>query len=160
MSMNRAIRMKSVSVIVHKQDQKCCHVVNITVHSVSITWTVWMTVTVLKYRMLHFLCMPYIHFKSTNLHITVYGILIKRDWIGFTDTLLLVVWPKNTLQRHCDIEKKKKYGHKVKNTNYCNKALLLHAALYEELQRTGLSLVDRHSLVKVLAQSMANLQEV
>ncbi len=39
--------------------------------------TVWMTVTVLKCRRLHFLCMPYIHFKSTNLHITVCGMLIE-----------------------------------------------------------------------------------
>ncbi len=40
--------------------------------------TVWMTVTVLKCRRLHFLCtMPYIHFKSTNVHITVCGYI---DW--------------------------------------------------------------------------------
>ncbi len=30
-------------------------------------------------------------FKSTNVHITVCGILIERDWIGFTVTLLLVI---------------------------------------------------------------------
>ncbi len=63
-----------------------------------------MTVSVLKCRMLHFLCMPYIQFKSTNLHTTVCVVLIERDWIGLT------------VQRHCDIEKKKKYGHKGENT--------------------------------------------
>ncbi len=67
--------------------------------------TVWMIITVLKCRRLHFLCMPYSHFKSTNLHITVCGewILIERDWIGFTVTLLLVIYIKKqkTLQRHC-----------------------------------------------------------
>ncbi len=55
---------------------------------------------------LHFLCMPYIHFKSTHLHITVCGILIEKDWIWFTDTDMI---------RHCEIEKKNKYGHKGEN---------------------------------------------
>ncbi len=47
-----------------------------------------------------------------------------KDWIWFTVTLLLVVWPKkkqknthththtHTLQRQCEIEKKNKYGWK------------------------------------------------
>jgi len=37
--------------------------------------------------------MPYIHFKSTNVHttVTVRELLIEADWIGFTVTLLLVV---------------------------------------------------------------------
>ncbi len=41
-------------------------------------------------------CTSYVCYKlnpkqSTNLHITVCGILIERDWIGFTVTLLQVV---------------------------------------------------------------------
>ncbi len=44
------------------------------------------------------------HFKSTNLHTTVCGVLIERDWIRFT------------VQHHCDIEQKKEYGHKGENT--------------------------------------------
>lgn len=71
------------------------HIVNITLQSVSITrsklTTVCITVTVLKYRRLHFSCMPLILFKSTNVHITVCGILIEKDWILFTVTRLLVV---------------------------------------------------------------------
>ncbi len=58
-------------------------VVIITVHS-----TIWMTVTVLKCRRLHFSCMPYIHFKSTHLHITVYGILIERDLLEYSYTFI------------------------------------------------------------------------
>ncbi len=58
-------------------------VVNITVHS-----TIWMTVTVLKCRRLHFSCMPYIHFKSTHLHITVFRILIERDLLGYSYTFI------------------------------------------------------------------------
>ncbi len=52
--------------------------------------TVWMRVTVLKCRRLHFLCMPYIHFKSTNLHITACGILIERDCFEMFE--LLRIW--------------------------------------------------------------------
>jgi len=49
-----------------------------------------MTVTVLKCTKLHFFCMPYIPFESTHLHTTVCELLIERDWIGFTVTLLVV----------------------------------------------------------------------
>ncbi len=46
--------------------------------------TVWMTVTALKFRKLHFLCMPYIHFKITH---DVCGILIEKDCFK-----LLFIW--------------------------------------------------------------------
>ncbi len=52
--------------------------------------TVWMRVTVLKCRRLRFLYMPYIHFKRTNLHITVCGILIERDCFEMFE--LLMIW--------------------------------------------------------------------
>ncbi len=51
--------------------------------------TVWITVTVLKCRRLHFLCMPH-PFKSTHLHITVSGILIERDCFKMFE--LLRIW--------------------------------------------------------------------
>ncbi len=106
--------------------------------------TVWMIITVLKCRRLHFLCMPYSHFKSTNLHITVCGewILIERDWIGFTVTLLLVIYikkQKNITTSLCpylfffSISQRRKYKIRKANTG---RALDLHAALYEEFQRT------------------------
>ncbi len=88
--------------------------------------TVWMTVTVLPYRRLHYLSITYIHFKSTNLDITVCGILIEKDWIWFTVRLLLVVWPKNQqkkhhpkmiIQSHCEIENKNTYRHKGEKKN-------------------------------------------
>ncbi len=49
-----------------------------------------MTVTVLKLRQQRFLGMPYIHFKSTHLHITVCGILIERDFFEMFE--LLRIW--------------------------------------------------------------------
>ncbi len=57
--------------------------------------TVWMTVTVLKCRRL-LLCMPYIHFKSTNLHITVCGILIERDCFEMFELLRIWSIPKKS----------------------------------------------------------------
>ncbi len=91
-----------VSLFTNKIVKKLSHVINITVLSVSITWCKlrqqfgWQSL----YWRLHFLCITYIRFKSTNLHITVCGILIEKDWIWFTVRLLLVVWPKNQQKKH------------------------------------------------------------
>ncbi len=91
-----AIRMTSPCVIEDKTVKLLSHVVNITVYSLSITWcnyymaTVWMTVTVYwNSERLRFLCMTYIHFKSTK-HFTVRGILIVRDCFEMFE--LLRIW--------------------------------------------------------------------
>ncbi len=58
---------------------KCLVMLSISVYYLMYGITVWITVTVLKCRRLHNLCMAYIHFKSYNLHITVRGIFIVGD---------------------------------------------------------------------------------
>lgn len=69
---------------------------------------------------------------------------LKKNWTGFTVTLIPVVCQKKkmTLQYHCDIEMKKTRGTKGKIQNQKGKhrkhplggTLYLHAALCEELQ--------------------------
>ncbi len=86
-----------VSLSTDKTVKLLSHVVNITVYSLSITWcnlqymaTVWMTVTVYWHaERLRFLCMPYIHFKSTK-HFTVCGILIVRDCFEMFELFLFL----------------------------------------------------------------------
>jgi len=82
--------------------------------------------------------MPYIHFKSTNVHttVTVRELLIEADWIGFTVTSGLIKNPKTkqkTLQYYCDIENKKKYGQKGENTTLERQTQARTLRLYAEL---------------------------
>ncbi len=95
MSMNRSVPSEwkvLVSLFTNNIVQMFSHVVNITVLSVNITWCkLWQQFGwQLLYWRLHFLCMPYIYFKSTNLHITVCGILIERDCFKMFE--LLRIW--------------------------------------------------------------------
>ncbi len=157
-----------VSLFTNKIVKMLSHVVNITVHSVSITWCkLWQQFRWQLMQKASYVC--HIHFKITNLHITVCGDI---DWkrldrihsYTFTSDLT----KKKTLQCHCDIEKKEicengeqRRKYKIRKANR-GRALLLHAALYEEFQRTGLSLIYILFISESQdspAQSMANLQK-
>ena len=90
-----AIKMKSPCVIVHKQESKCLVMLSVKQCTLLVLPDVnYGNILDESYCIEQYaicLCMPCIHFKSTNLHITVCGILIERDCIEFLVTLLLVV---------------------------------------------------------------------
>ncbi len=99
------------------------HVVNIALHSVSITWCkLWQQ---FGWQLLYWNaegCTSYLcHISIWKVHITVCGILIEKDWIWFSYTftsgLTKKKKKKHTLLRHCEIEKKNKYVHKGENKN-------------------------------------------
>ncbi len=79
-----------VSLFTNKIVKMLNHVVNITVHTWCKLWQQFGWQLLLKCTKLRFLCMPYIHFKSTNVHITVCGILIERDCFKMFE--LLRIW--------------------------------------------------------------------
>ncbi len=119
-----------------------------------------MTVTVLKLQkaalLMNAICIY--PFKSTNLHITVCGILIERDWIGFIVTLLLVVWQRKThitmslwYRKENEMSTKTKIKIRKPIVRICNSCVVLCLyvlfnwrlirCIFVLFQRTGLELV-------------------
>ncbi len=143
----------------HYSQTRCkvlSHVVNITVRSVSITWCkLWQqfgwqlqTPALLMYAIY-----PFQKYKCT--HYCMWDIDWKRlDMIHCYTFTSGLTKKKHTLQRYCEIEKKKKYVHKGENTNekvHCSLSIYafqleVERCTFELLQRTGLSSVDLYSL--------------
>ncbi len=88
-----------VSLFTNKLGKMLSHVVNITVQSVSVTWcNLWQQS---GWQLLYwnaeggtsYECHTVYPFQKNKFtHYTVCGMLIEKDWIWFTVTLLLVVW--------------------------------------------------------------------
>ncbi len=177
MSMNKSVAWEwkvLVSLFTGKIVKVLSLVVSITVHSLSITWyKLWQQ---FGGELLYWNakgCTSYVcHISILNVQIYTLlyvGILIERDWIGFTVTLLLVVWPKKkTLQRHCDRKEKEiwvqRRKYKIRKVGRTQAELCF---CMQHCMRNFRELVY-HWLIYILfisksqispAQSMANLQK-